>query len=166
MFAVKLVAKGVTGAYGLTKEAFADHEAKKAGNNDHLNPPSYSKAEDFSDTSSVSSDDEGVAQELDEVQQVVAMQRKDSQLEKAQNVDQVLENFMNKHPPPRYSPTAGTLEMPVVLPQRRPKNKERGFVRAYAPMLETCGIEQQEFLDFLDGFGKAIQVRTVPCTRL
>jgi hypothetical protein len=162
MFAVKLVAKGVTGAYGLTKEAMADREAKKSTNHQaRLNVPAHGKEEELSDTSSMSSDDEGVAQELDEVQQKVAPQHKDSQLEKAQNLDQVLENFMQKHPPPKYSPVAGKLEMPVILPQRRPKSKERGFVRAYAPMLQTCGIEQQDFLDFLDGFGKAIQVRPI-----
>ncbi len=158
MFAVKLVARGVTGAYGLTREAMADHEAKKLSTHAQLDvPPSYTR-EQLSDTSSVSSDDEGKAQELDEVQQKVATKIRDLQLEKAQDVDQVLQNFIHKHPPPIYSPVAGKLETPVVLPQRRPKNKERGFVRAYAPILQTCGIEQQEFLDFLDGFGKAIQL--------
>ncbi|KIW72864.1 hypothetical protein PV04_01028 [Phialophora macrospora] len=159
MFAVKLVARGVTGAYGLTKEAMADHEARKSTHQQtHLNLAAQTKEKELSDTSSVSSDDEDAAQELDEVQQRVAPLAKDSQLEKAQDLDQVLETFMEKHPPPKYSPVAGKLEMPVILPQRRPKNKERGFVRAYAPMLQTCGIEQQDFLDFLDGFGKAIQL--------
>ncbi|KAJ9609002.1 hypothetical protein H2200_006773 [Cladophialophora chaetospira] len=158
MFAVKLVAKGVTGAYALSKEALADHEAKKTSSSSHLDVPTHSKVEELSDTFSISSDDEGAAQELDEAQQKATTPRRDLQLEKAQNVDEVLQNFMIKHPPPKYSPIAGKLEMPVVLPQRRPKNKERGFVRAYAPMLQTCGIGQQEFLDFLDGFGKAIQL--------
>jgi hypothetical protein len=167
MFAVKLVAKGVTGAYGLTREAMADHRAQKfssstsqqylATPHDSKNPPEYS------DTSSISSDDEHAAQELDEAQQhYIQLRQKDSSLEKAQNVDQVLDAFMQRHPPPMYSPSiTGGLAMPVILPQRRPKNKERGFVRAYAPMLQDCGIQQQEFLDFLDGFSKAIQLHPV-----
>ncbi|PWY82119.1 hypothetical protein BO70DRAFT_405330 [Aspergillus heteromorphus CBS 117.55] len=38
----------------------------------------------------------------------------------------------------------------VIIPQRRPRKKERGFVRAYAPVLETCGIGQDVFLKFVD----------------
>jgi len=42
---------------------------------------------------------------------------------------------------------------PVSLPQRRPQTKSRGFVRAYAPMLnEYKGIDEATFLAFLDEF--------------
>lgn len=50
------------------------------------------------------------------------------------------------------------LECAVVIPQRRPQAKTRGFVRAYAPVLGSCGIDQQTFLTFLEGFDKAIRV--------
>jgi hypothetical protein len=161
MFAVKLVAKGVTGAYALTKEAMHDHEAKKSTfNQSHLNVPSHEKYDGASsdDASSISSDDEELTQELDEAQQKFGHGKEMAGLETAETVDQVVDTFVQRHPPPKYSPVAGRLELPVILPQRRPKSKERGFVRAYAPMLQTCGLEQAEFLDFLDGFGKAIQV--------
>jgi hypothetical protein len=46
---------------------------------------------------------------------------------------------------------------PVVLPQRRPKDRARGFVRAYAPVLADAGIEQDTFLDFIDTFNKVIE---------
>lgn len=36
----------------------------------------------------------------------------------------------------------------VIIPQRRPGNKDRGFVRAYAPVLEGCGIGRGLFLKF------------------
>ncbi|KAK7897026.1 hypothetical protein LTR67_004914 [Exophiala xenobiotica] len=165
MFAVKLVAKGVTGAYALTKEAMHDHEAKKSPSTpSHLDVPSHQKYDGASsdDASSVSSDDEELTQELDEAQQKFGHGKEMASLETAENVDQVVDTFVQRHPPPRYSPVAGRLELPVILPQRRPKSKERGFVRAYAPMLQTCGLEQAEFLDFLDGFGKAIQ--SDPCS--
>lgn len=42
------------------------------------------------------------------------------------------------------------LPAPVLLPQRRPKNRDRGFLRAYAPDLAPCGIDQETFIDFLD----------------
>jgi hypothetical protein len=162
---IKLLARGVTGAYGLAKEAMADHEVKKSPGYSHLDVPSHDKNDGGSsdDASSISSSDgEEAAQELDEVQQQFAAGNDKLELDNAQNVEEVFDTFMKKHPAPKYSPVAGKLELPVILPQRRPKNKERGFVRAYAPILQTCGVEEAEFLDFLDGFGKAIQVWTPP----
>lgn len=163
MLPIKLLAKGVTGAYGLAKEAMAGHEATKANGHPHLSVPSHGKDVDGSsdDASSVSSSDgEDAAQELDEAQQHYATGEKETVLENAQNIDEVFGIVMKRQDPPKYSPTAGKLELPVILPQRRPKNKERGFVRAYAPILQTCGVGQADFLHFLDGFGKAIQVNT------
>lgn len=51
------------------------------------------------------------------------------------------------------------LPYPVILPQRRPQTKSRGFVRAYAPLLGECkGIDEQTFLRFLDEFYDKSQV--------
>ncbi|KAF4960218.1 hypothetical protein FGADI_1238 [Fusarium gaditjirri] len=47
------------------------------------------------------------------------------------------------------------LELPVILAQRRPKDRTRGFVRGYAPVLETVGIDQAAWLDFLDKFDQS-----------
>ncbi|KAK7753819.1 hypothetical protein SLS62_004185 [Diatrype stigma] len=49
-------------------------------------------------------------------------------------------------PPPQPS---GRLPCAVIIPQRRPRDKTRGFVRAYAPVLHDCGISQHVFLKFL-----------------
>jgi hypothetical protein len=49
------------------------------------------------------------------------------------------------------------LAAPVVLPQRRPRSKGRGFVRAYAPLLNDCAIDQRTFLTFLKNFHTASQ---------
>lgn len=54
--------------------------------------------------------------------------------------------------PPRRIPC------PVIIPQRRPRNKGRGFVRAYAPVLADCGISQEVFLQFLEDCDKASKV--------
>lgn len=51
------------------------------------------------------------------------------------------------------------LPFPVIIPQRRPGAKRRGFVRAYAPVLQDCGIGQDVFLKFISDFHKASQVR-------
>lgn len=46
---------------------------------------------------------------------------------------------------------------PIIIPQRRPGTKSRGFVRAYAPVLEEHNIDQETFLGFLKNFHKAAQ---------
>lgn len=54
------------------------------------------------------------------------------------------------------------LPVPVIIPQRRPRKKMRGFVRAYAPLLGECsGIDQTTFLAFLKNFHKSSQVSAV-----
>lgn len=47
---------------------------------------------------------------------------------------------------------------PVIIPQRRPGNKDRGFVRAYASVLADCDISQVVFLNFLEGSFQASKV--------
>lgn len=49
----------------------------------------------------------------------------------------------------------GFLRLPVVLPQRRPGERSRGFVKAYAPELLNAGIDQDTWLSFLDVLTKA-----------
>lgn len=44
----------------------------------------------------------------------------------------------------------------VVIPQRRPSDRARGFVRAYAPDLLRCGIDQATFLRFIDGLNRSV----------
>jgi hypothetical protein len=68
-----------------------------------------------------------------------------------QDLNNLMDAFMRNHPPPAYMPRA-QLPCPVILPQRRPRDKKRGFVRAYAPVLEDCGIDQATFLEFLKTF--------------
>ena len=50
------------------------------------------------------------------------------------------------------------LELPVIIPQRRPRQRSRGFLRAYAPLLEGNQIDQAMFLGFLNGFDEEIKV--------
>lgn len=55
-------------------------------------------------------------------------------------------------------PTMQPLPSPVILPQRRPNDKSRGFVRAYAPDLARYkGIDETTLLNFLKQFHKSSQ---------
>lgn len=73
-------------------------------------------------------------------------------------IEEIVNSFVIQHPPPKVAATSGQLPCPVILPQRRPRNKSRGFVRAYAPVLSDCGIDQATFLDFLNSFERASEV--------
>ena len=67
----------------------------------------------------------------------------------------ITEAFLKRYPPPAPIDDAQPFPLPVILPQRRPKDRTRGFIRAYAPELEIRGIDQAMFLDFLETFEKA-----------
>ncbi|KAJ5930415.1 hypothetical protein N7466_005908 [Penicillium verhagenii] len=51
----------------------------------------------------------------------------------------------------------GPLPLPIVIPQQRPGSQERGFMAAYAPSLESCGIDQRSFLRFIDETNTALE---------
>lgn len=68
----------------------------------------------------------------------------------------VNQNFLKDYPV-QAGQVFEKLALPVVLPQRRPKDRSRGFIRAYAPDLMSCGIDQAMFLDFLETFNLASQ---------
>lgn len=73
-------------------------------------------------------------------------------------VGELVQSFMAEHPPPSYTTATGRLPCPVIIPQRRPHDQSRGFVRAYAPMLADCGISQAAFLHFLKALHQAEKV--------
>ena len=62
------------------------------------------------------------------------------------------------HPSLQQPNAVGRLQCPVIIPQRRPEDKSRGWVRAYAPALMNCGIDQYTFLNFLDAFNESSKV--------
>ena len=73
-------------------------------------------------------------------------------------VDRIVQKFLARHPPSLETAAVGNLPCPVIIPQRRPHKKSRGFVQAYAPVLAECGIDQDTFMEFHKAFFKASQV--------
>lgn len=61
------------------------------------------------------------------------------------------------HPSISNSAVTARLPYPIIIPQRRPGTKTRGFVHAYAPDLAPCGIDQDIFIRFIQNFHKASQ---------
>ncbi|PVH88833.1 hypothetical protein DL98DRAFT_648167 [Cadophora sp. DSE1049] len=80
---------------------------------------------------------------------------------KERDINKIIASFVCRHPAPEEQdgkhPAIQQLPLPVVLPQKRPKDRSRGFVKAYAPVLEQSGIDQATFLDFLETFEQGIR---------
>jgi hypothetical protein len=91
-------------------------------------------------------------------------------------LDDAAGEFDDLNPPPSYSTHTNSdqladpynipfdkeklsrLPYPVLIPQRRPRDRSRGFVRAYAPDLAACGVDQDSFLKFITDFYHASKV--------
>ncbi|KAF7895508.1 uncharacterized protein EAF01_009470 [Botrytis porri] len=104
--------------------------------------------DDSSDTESGDGDEEAWA--LDEAADISDPATPSEEF--TQDANELVNVFLRNHPPPAYNAEKPKLPCPVILPQRRPRDKKRGFIRAYAPILEDCGIDQAAFLDFLKTF--------------
>ena len=85
----------------------------------------------------------------------------DSEDEKAKKRERMIRSLVAMAGPPPAQPQR--LPCPVIIPQRRPGAKKRGFVRAYAPVLADCGVSQDVFLKFISDFHKASQVGDYHC---
>ncbi|PYH40048.1 uncharacterized protein BP01DRAFT_396153 [Aspergillus saccharolyticus JOP 1030-1] len=70
------------------------------------------------------------------------------------NPDKIISAFLSRRPPPELPPST-QLTYPVAIPQRRPKAKTRGFIRAYAPDLQTVGIDQDTWFDMVETLNEA-----------
>jgi hypothetical protein len=159
------LSKMVSGTIGLAKEYSADKRERK-GAQQASETSSHSSAvahnsgniqqNNQNDSSSEESDNEDWVLDLDEAQALQTstnfqpQQTSDGNF----NMDIMLDSFVHQHPPPAYK--SNGISMNVLLPQRRPKSQHKGFVRAYAPVLQESGINQEAWLEFLDGFEKSI----------
>jgi hypothetical protein len=152
---VKLV-KGVAAGIGLVSEGIAARKAKKA-----------QKTQAETNRGSLADDESEVIVERDVVIDTLEEQwALDEAQEELQHTSypqddpppysEVVDGaaalatwFASQHPTPMGAAPA-RLPAPILLPQRRPKDRNRGFLRAYAPDLAPFGIDQATFLEFLD----------------
>jgi hypothetical protein len=172
-----LVVKGIAASIGLASESIHHHKEKKAakaaatlsrGNSesDTLSPSSSAGLERKVTSSSTSSKHEdeyqGEHEEHDDEQWDLDDAQDDLIADRNVSKERPFErdpSKIAKHFTDDYPVVPGVelrrLSLPVVLPQRRPKARSRGFVRAYAPELQNCGIDEAMFIDFLDTFKQA-----------
>lgn len=91
---------------------------------------------------------------LDEAQDEVCGTQEEQKSKSEHDPSKMVKQFTDAHPP-STTERSQILALPVVLPQRRPKDRVRGFVRAYAPELQNCDIDQETFLKFIETFNAA-----------
>lgn len=175
--------QGATYLVGLGTEAYAHRKQKKAAANETeasigedtkmLSPPSPSgRRKSTSSNASIGSayalDDENEWANDEAQAQLGSVDLDNLDLDNSEYIlavdqDKLVNDFSRHHPPPAYSTSvSGRLPCPVIIPQKRPESKTHGFVRAYAPALNDCGIDQATFLDFLDDFKRSVKVRGLP----
>lgn len=74
---------------------------------------------------------------------------------------QQLVNMAGPPPPPQPTSNKHPLACPVIIPQRRAKQRNRGFAPAYAPCLNDCGISEETFLQFIQHLNTVNRVRVI-----
>lgn len=100
--------------------------------------------------------------ELDEVQDSLAEQEEAGGYQKVigpglvpqKDIPHLAEKFATAYPITDKA-DAMRLNCSVIIPQRRPDSRKRGFIRAYSPVLAAKGIDEDCFLDFIDVFNVA-----------
>ena len=153
------LSKGVSSAIGFATEAYTHHQESKDAKKPsqqfaNPDPPSSSSSAPIDSDSSDDHDEEDWIRDETE-SQLQTNGQETLMYEPEQSIDSIIDDFTRSHPPPPYFENASRLPCPVIIPQRRPGTRSRGFVRAYAPVLGTCGIDQATFMDFHEGFHRA-----------
>ncbi|KAF9771296.1 hypothetical protein IL306_011075 [Fusarium sp. DS 682] len=160
--------RGVAGGIGLVSESVSSYKEKRAAekNTSSSEQSQQPQSSGIDPRNEVSQTDEPQPSqqddlterqwELDETQAELLSSPQDG-AETAQETrddKDLVARFMQVHGS-SSGRTNARLELPVILAQRRPKDRTRGFVRGYAPMLESVGIDQAAWLDFLDKFDES-----------
>ncbi|PYI09129.1 hypothetical protein BO78DRAFT_363218 [Aspergillus sclerotiicarbonarius CBS 121057] len=131
-------------------------------------PPSYAKypeEQDGTRAAEFTADDEVERTwQLNEAQDAIVEKTKPRKSKDGvANPDKVIVAFLQRRPPPDALSSLPDgmyvrprLTYPIAIPQRRPKSKSRGFIRAYAPELQILGVDQETWFDFIETFNEAI----------
>jgi hypothetical protein len=158
---ITAVTRGISSTIGLAREKQFDHKERKAAlaHRDQSRTPSVA-SRDIQVEDGVITDEQEWA--LDEAADQPPREESD------RNPDSVLTRTVSELVQDTIHDTLGAeaseisasqptlrLPYPIIIPQRRPGTKGRGFARAYPPDLAQFGIDQDTFLRFLKSFHSA-----------
>ncbi|KAK4071682.1 uncharacterized protein Triagg1_5920 [Trichoderma aggressivum f. europaeum] len=169
--------KAKASAAATSGESSTAGESSRAMYNDEAHPESSSKGfshEHDDDDSSESEEnfgpihvDQKTSRDLEEAQwELDAAQQQlepppdyATVMEQDLDVQAMADGFVRRHTlPSNQQVQQQGLPMPVIIPQRRPGERARGFIQAYAPLLQNVGIDQATFIDFI----KQLNLATAP----
>lgn len=150
---------GESSRTGASSNASADPPAYTEHSGDKVHPSHTQLEKQGGDGGNGADESDFLSEEDDEGHWALdeaARPREDPKDAEHKDSDQIADSFLKTHLPPTHAPQAGTkLPYPVIIPQRRPRDNARGFVRAYAPVLADYFIDQSSFLGFLENFQQA-----------
>jgi hypothetical protein len=149
-FVIYGVTRGISSTIGLAAEKYYDHKDRKAA--------IASQDQDRSQDNGVVTDEQEwalseAAEELSSSEHLPSY----SEVAPERTVEELVQESMRDVLTEPASTIAPRLSYPIIIPQRRPGTKTRGFARAYPPDLVDFGIDQQAFLRFLKNFHTASQ---------
>ncbi|KAK7921535.1 heterokaryon incompatibility protein-domain-containing protein [Apiospora marii] len=151
--------RGIASGIGLASEIYQHRkhkEATEAGPHDRADNAATGipKGRGHGNHAELPLPEDEAVWELDEAQDQVAGTSVEVTGTTEEEMANPADSFLQVHPRPS---SVGMLALPVVITQRRPGSRVRGFVRAYSPLLENVGIDQSTFLDFLDKLNKSAE---------
>lgn len=159
--------QGAAAGVGLASESIQHHKEKKrarkqqeeqSSSNGHATPQDD---DERVRGESLPEDCDEAAWQLDEAQEDLVREANQASVANTQgdpsDVSALADDFIRTQRSEEPPVPIGRLDLPVVITQRRPKARTRGFIQAYAPLLENAGIDQPAFLDFINKLNKAVQ---------
>lgn len=157
--------QGAAAGVGLASESLQHHREKKRAQKQQEQQSTtagHSTSQDErGQGGNLPEESDEAAWQLDEAQDDLAGEANRASMDNSQNapgdVSALADDFIRTHRSEEAPGRSGRLDLPVVITQRRPKARTRGFIQAYAPLLENAGIDQPAFLDFIDKLNKAVQ---------
>ncbi|KAF2645849.1 hypothetical protein P280DRAFT_442772 [Massarina eburnea CBS 473.64] len=166
-FILRTVTKGISTGIGLAGEKYHDRQERKAALAERERSSSDASSRGFDlinplEPGAETADDERIWM-LDEATGPPPSYEASEQQGQRPSPERTVSDLVNDvvmlqdHDalPSSSSEIRTRLPHPIVIPQRRPGTKARGFARAYAPDLEAFGVGQDTFLQFFENFENA-----------
>ncbi|KAK5636278.1 hypothetical protein RRF57_011990 [Xylaria bambusicola] len=159
-----LIVRGIATGIGLAAEAYHHHKEKKAqkakedGNDSSLMTQASAPGDPNAQPVTLSQQVDEAAWQLDDAQQeAMGVESASSDVPNEDQPEKPASTFLQRHAtPPSLASINQRLALPVVITQKRPGKRTRGFIRAYAPILNDVGINEATFLEFIDDLNKAV----------
>jgi hypothetical protein len=162
------LAQGVSVGIGLAGEKYYDHKERKAALSEQQHGESSRSTEDYGHTKTPEVDEKSIKDdETADDERIWALDEAAGSPPAYDSIDpnpeQVIAELAHTVAEAKnyqihiHNGEVSRLANPVIIPQRRPGSKARGWTRAYAPDLEPLGIGQDTFMRFLEGWDKSAQ---------